>query len=137
MSFSLFLRRTNVALRSVALSSNHRSVALHQTHDPVEVPLVDNSAIVRRAFCVCSIKLLKLMCTFFFTTLLSFKAAGRCRMRYQQGEPDALHHLALDAGFTQDVIWSNARLTAVDKLAPGDSPANRVGRKYQFYSILS
>lgn len=49
-------------------------------------------------------------------------------MSYQKGEPDALHHLALDAGFTQDVIWSNARLTAVDKLSPGDSPPNRMGQ---------
>lgn len=62
---------------------------------------------------------------------MNYKDTGRCRVSYQQGQPDALHHLALDAGFTQDVIWSDARLTAVDKLAPGHSPANRVGTTRQ------
>lgn len=99
-SFSLFSRPTNVALRGVALSSNHRNVALHQTHDPVEVPLVDDSAIVRRAFWVSTVKLLELMMIFFFTTWLSYEDTGRCRVSYLQGQPDALHHLALDAGLT-------------------------------------
>lgn len=132
MSFSWFLRPTDVALRGVALPSDHRSVALRQTHDPVEVPLVDNSAVVRRAFGVGAVKLLEWTRTFFFfTTRPSRKGTGRGRGNYLQSQPDALHHPALDAGFTQDVVRSDARLTAVDELAPGDAPAHRVGRTRQ------
>lgn len=46
---------------------------------------------------------------------------------YQQSLSDALHHPALDAGFTQDVVWSDACLTRVDKLPPGDTTAHRPG----------
>lgn len=133
MSFSWFLRPTDVALRGVALPSDHRSVALRQTHDPVEVPLVDNSAVVRRAFGVGAVKLLEWTGTFFFfyNSRPSRKGTGKGRGNYQQSQPDALHHPALDAGFTQDVVRSDARLTAVDELAPGDAPAHRVGRTRQ------
>ena len=49
---------TNVALRGVTLSSHNRGVTLHQTHDSVEMMLVDDSAVVRRAFGISAIKLL-------------------------------------------------------------------------------
>lgn len=49
---------TNVALWGVTLSSHNRSVTLHQTHDSVEMMLVDDSAVVRWAFGISAIKLL-------------------------------------------------------------------------------
>lgn len=51
---------------------------------------------------------------------------GGVKMLYQQSLSDALHHSALDARFTQDVVWGDARLATVRKLPPGDAPAGGV-----------
>ena len=41
---------------------------------------------------------------------------------YQQRLSNAVHHLALNAGLTQDVVGGDAGLTAVGELAPCDAP---------------
>lgn len=65
----------------------------------------------------------------YFTTRPSREGTQRGRGSYQQSLPDALHHPALDAGFTQDVVRSDARLATVDELAPGDATdTQKVGR---------
>lgn len=50
---------TNVALWGVTLTPHHRGVTLHQAHDSGEVSLVDDSAVVRRALGVSSVKFLE------------------------------------------------------------------------------
>ena len=45
---------------------------------------------------------------------------------YQEGLANGLHHSALDAGFTQDVVGGDTCLTAVDKLSPCDPPVEKV-----------
>lgn len=59
------------------------------------------------------------------TTVGLFQASDVCL--YQQSLPDALHHPALDAGLTQDVVWSDARLTTVGELPPCDAAEHKAG----------
>lgn len=67
---------------------------------------------------------------FFFLQLgRAVKIRGEVEGTYLQSQPDALHHPALDAGFTQDVVGSDARLPAVDKLAPGDATVSRENKR--------
>lgn len=53
---------------------------------------------------------------------------------YQKRLSDALHHSALDARLTQNVVWSDARLPTVDELPPRDTTANKPGGE-QLYNI--
>ena len=55
--------------------------------------------------------------------------------RYQQSLSDAFHHLTLDAGFTQDEVWSDAGLTTVHKLTPRDTTAHKQGMETLINSV--
>lgn len=72
---------TDVALRGVALAPDHSGVALHQAHDPAEVPLVDDAAVVRRAFGVGAVELLERTGTQF----LAFSFFGNSAERERSG----------------------------------------------------
>lgn len=117
---------TDVALGGVALTPHYRRVSLHQTHDSVEVPLVDDSAVIRRAFGISAVKfLLEVKEAAMLQQVLLKGAAGPGGgLTDQQSLPDAFNHAALDAGLTQDVVWSDARLAAVHKLSPSDAAAD-------------
>lgn len=54
---------------------------------------------------------------------------------YQQSLPDAFHNLSLDAGFTQDVVWSDAGLTTVGKLSPCDTTVNEPQAEALFNTV--
>lgn len=52
------MRRTNIALGFITVSSNSNRAPLHQGHDPLKVPLVDDPPVILKGFWIVSVKFL-------------------------------------------------------------------------------
>lgn len=50
---------TYIALRFIAVSTNGNRAPLHESHDPLKVPLVDNTSVVLKGLWVVGVKLLQ------------------------------------------------------------------------------
>lgn len=59
MLFSSNTPRTYVALGFIAVSTNSNRAPLHESHDPLKVPLVNNASIVLKGFWIVCVKLLQ------------------------------------------------------------------------------
>lgn len=59
MLFSSNTPRTYVALGFIAVSTNSNRAPLHESQDPLKVPLVNNASIVLKGFWIVCVKLLQ------------------------------------------------------------------------------